>query len=457
MAFWGNVACSLLFVSCVVLLSCDARYDPNWGSLDKRPLPQWYDEAKLGIFIHWGVFSVPSFSSEWFWWDWQGKPLPGVVAFMEKNYRPGFTYADFAEDFTTEFFNPDRWADLFAAAGAKYVVLTSKHHEGFTNWPSKVSFNWNSMDNGPKRDLVGMLADSVKNRTDLHFGLYHSLFEWFHPLYLQDKSRNFTTRDFVKMKTMPELMEIVNAYHPEVIWSDGDWEAPAEYWQSQEFLAWLYNDSPVNNTVVTNDRWGNNISCHHGGFYTCGDRFNPGTLQPHKWENAMTIDKYSWGYRRNAQLSDYLTIEELLATFVSTVSCNGNMLMNVGPTKYGTIPPVFEERLRQLGQWMSVNGEAIYSSKPWTHQNDTVTEGVWYTMKPGPVVYATVLTWPGSNLTLGAPTSTSATVISLLGFPGNLNWKPASPSGVIINIPPIPINKMPCKWAWVFKMEGLSN
>lgn len=102
-----------------------------------------------------------------------------------------------------------------------------------------------------------------------------------------------------------------------------------------------------------------------------------GKLQTHKWENAMTIDHYSWGYRRNAPLNNYLTIEELLKTFITTVSCGGNMLMNVGPTSYGRIVPIMEERLKQMGEWLGVNGEAIYGTRPWSHQNDTVTKDVW--------------------------------------------------------------------------------
>merc|ERR1719334_3023118 len=150
------------------LLLTGAQYTPDWTSLDSRPLPKWYDEAKFGIFLHWGVFSVPSFHSEWFWKYWKGGSK-GEVEFMKKNYPPDFTYADFAAQFHAELFNPDQWADIFKAAGAKYVVLTSKHHEGFTNWPSKHSFNWNSMDVGPRRDLVGDLAKSIRNRTDIHF------------------------------------------------------------------------------------------------------------------------------------------------------------------------------------------------------------------------------------------------------------------------------------------------
>ncbi|XP_071112652.1 alpha-L-fucosidase-like [Haliotis cracherodii] len=355
----------------------ETRYDPTWESLDSRPLPTWYDEAKVGIFVSWGLFSVPSFGNEWFWERWQGEKNPMYVEYMQDNYKPDFTYADFASDFTAEFYDAEAWAELFAASGAKYIVFITKHHGGFCNWPTNVSFNWNSMMVGPKRDLVGEISDALKSKTDLHLGLYHSLFEWFHPLYLQDKANKFTTSRFVEEKTIPELYELVNNYKPDIVWSDGDWEASDTYWGSKEFLAWLYNDSPVKEKVVTNDRWGDGDHCQHGGFLTCHDRYNPGVLQPRKWEDAMTIDKKSWGFRREAVLDDYLTMEEIIAVLVETVSCGGNLLINVGPTKYGMISPIYEERLRQMGQWLKVNGEAIYASKPWLAQNDTVTPGVW--------------------------------------------------------------------------------
>jgi len=130
---------------------------------------------------------------------------------------------------------------------------------------------------GPNRDLVGELSTAIRD-ANLHFGVYHSMFEWFHPLYLQDKKNHFTTNNFVKTKTMPELYELVNNYHPEIIWSDGDWEASDDYWQSKEFLAWLYNESPVKDTILVNDRWGNNTACQHGDFWNCQDHYNPGKL-----------------------------------------------------------------------------------------------------------------------------------------------------------------------------------
>ncbi|XP_046363518.2 alpha-L-fucosidase-like isoform X2 [Haliotis rufescens] len=456
MAVFGVVAIFLLVIS-----GSWGRYDPTWASLDTRPLPVWYDEAKLGIFIHWGVFSVPSYNNEWFWYQWKGSKVKNVVQYMEDNFRPDFTYADFARGFTTEFFDPAEWADIIQASGAKYVVLTSKHHEGFTNWPSKYSFNWNSMDNGPNRDLVGELGMAIRNNTAVRFGLYHSLFEWFHPLFLKDKASRFKTNDFVASKTMPELLEIVQRYKPEVVWSDGDWEAPDSYWNSTHFLAWLYNDSPVKDTVVTNDRWGAGIKCKHGDFYTCRDRYNPGKLQPHKFENAMTIDSRSWGFRREAKLSDYLSIQRLIQTFVETVSCGGNMLMNVGPTKYGKIAPIFEERLRQMGQWLRLNGDAIYSTRPWTHQNDTVNKFIWYTSSKSATgmdvyaIYTRDITI--GNITLGAPNPSPQTQVMLLGNNKGLSWSRGATGGMVIHIADIPFYEVKSQWAYAFRLTHLQN
>lgn len=255
--------------------------------------------------------------------------------------------------------------------------MTSKHHEGYTLWPSRFSFSWNAEDVGPHRDVLGDLAAAIRNQTDIKFGLYHSLYEWFNPLWLSDTNSNHTTDEFVRFKTLPELYELVNKYEPEVVWSDGEWEAPDTYWKSKEFIAWLYNESPVKDTVVTNDRWGHDTLCKHGGYYTCADRYNPGVLQPHKWENCLTLDKESWGYRRNTQIEDYLTPSELMTTIVETVSCGGNVLVNVGPTREGIIPAIQEERLLQMGEWLDINGDAIYNSIPYTAQNDTFTPGVW--------------------------------------------------------------------------------
>lgn len=433
-----------------------SKYDPTWESLDSRPLPPWYDEAKFGIFMHWGVYSVPSFGTAWFWYRWKHDQDPTFVEFMKNNYPPDFQYQDFAPMFHAEFFDPDAWADLLTKSGARYFVLTSKHHEGWTNWRSNVSWNWNSVDNGPHRDLVGELATSIRTKTNITFGLHHSLYEWFNPLYLKDSANHFETQDYVEQVLMPELYDLINTYKPEYLWSDGA-SGPDTYWESTKFLAWLYNESPVKDTVLTNDRWcDNGCLCHHGGVYTCHDRYNPGKLQNHKWENALTVDKGSWGYRRNVDIGSYLSINQLIYQLASTVSCGGNMLLNVGPTADGRIIPAFEERLLQMGQWLSVNGEAIYGTKPWRAQNDTVNKDVWYTLK-NETVYAIVLEWPSTDhLNLGAPNSTEDTQVTMLGYDGKFLWEPASAKGgMVIDFPPIAINKIPSEWAWVLKLENI--
>ncbi|KAG8013150.1 Plasma alpha-L-fucosidase [Nibea albiflora] len=448
---------TVTFVLSVLFIGASrAKYEPNWDSIDSRPLPEWFDQAKFGIFIHWGVFSVPSFGSEWFWWYWQHQKLKPYVDFMQRNYPPGFKYTDFAPMFTAEFFDAKEWTDIFAASGAKYIVLTTKHHEGFTLWGSKFSWNWNSVDVGPKRDLVDEMASALRSHSDLRLGLYHSLFEWFNPLYEQDAANHFSTNYFPYSKTLPELYELVVKYKPEVVWSDGDGDAPDKYWNSTGFLAWLYNESPVRDTVVTNDRWGYGSICKHGGYYTCADRYQPGHLLNHKWENCMTIDKKSWAYRRNAPLSDYMTIEELVTSLVETVSCGGNLLMNIGPRHDGKISPIFEERLRQMGQWLKVNGPAIYNTTAWRVQKDSVTPNVWYTSKlQEKSVFAILLEWPKNvTVVLNDPVVTQGhTQVELLGY-GSLQWEPVKPSGLRVLLPPLSVIQVPCQWAWTVKLTG---
>lgn len=187
-----------------------SKYSPTWESLDNRTIPVWYDIAKVGVKVSWGVSSVPGYRNEWFWHSWKGDdPDPKSVKFMAENYPPKFTYQDFAPQFTAEFFDPYKWAEILEKSGAKYVVFTSKHHDGYALYPSMYSFGWNSVDTGPSRDLIGEFSSAIRNKTEIKFGIYHSLYEWFHPLYLKDKENNFNTRSFVTQKVIPEFKELV--------------------------------------------------------------------------------------------------------------------------------------------------------------------------------------------------------------------------------------------------------
>ncbi|PAV85957.1 hypothetical protein WR25_26538 isoform B [Diploscapter pachys] len=400
--------------------------NPTWDSLDSRPLPSWYDESKFGIFCHWGAYSVPAYRSEWFWWYWKGSnPDPDVVRWMNKNYKPDYSYADFAKDFTAEMFNPKQFADIVQASGARYFVLTSKHHEGFTMWPSRTSWNWNAVDIGPKRDIVGQLKEAFKS-TNVHYGLYFSQFEWFNPMFLDDGKYNTTV--YTDQVSFPQMIEIVNKYKPEVIWSDGEWDRTDDYWKSKDFLAWLYNTSPVKDTVVVNDRWGAGTAGKHGGFMTFQDHYTPGKLVTRKWENCLTLDRQSWGNRRNMTSSEVLSVFEILREIATTVSCNGNVLLNVGPDMHGLIPTIFEDRLRELGLFLYTHSEALYGTKPWTYQIDTVGD-TWYTsryrnqpnddfynkqIEGETIIYAWILKTSVDTIVLNRVTATVQTKITVM-------------------------------------------
>ncbi len=339
----------------------DTQYEPTWESIDSRPLPEWFDEAKFGIFIHWGVYSVPAWGpkgryAEWYWNHMQNKEGE-TWKFHVENYGEDFKYPEFAPQFRAEMFKPDHWADIFDRSGAKYVVLTSKHHEGYCLWPSAESWNWNSVDVGPGRDLCGELTEAVRAR-GLRMGFYYSLYEWFNPIYRNDPER------YVDQTMLPQMKDLVLRYEPDIVWPDGEWDHPDTLWRSTEFLAWLYNESPVREHVVVNDRWGRGIRSQHGGFYTTEYGhvgWGQDLAEQHKWEECRGIGK-SFGFNRNEEIDDYATARELIRLLIAICNNGGNLLLNIGPTADGRIPVIMEQRLLEIGAWLEENGEAIYGT-----------------------------------------------------------------------------------------------
>lgn len=375
-------------------------------------------------------------------------------------------------------YNPDQWADIFSKAGAQYVVLTSKHHEGYTMWDSRSSipatWNWNVMDIGPRRDVFGELSKAVKKVISPHtslplkFGAYHSLYEWFHPAYLRDKGKNFSTTEFVDMKTLPELYDLVNRYEIEIVWSDGDWEAPPEYWKSTEFLSWLATNSSVKDTVVWNDRWGLGTRCQHGSFFNGDDRYQPNTTMSHYFESCMTLDKSSWGYNRKSSAKNYLTVKELLLTLVKTISKNGNLLLNVGPSADGTINPIMVDRLLEMGEWLSINGEAVYSTRSWGDCTEPEDSSVYYTRSQGTTettLYAFVTKWT-TTVTLNC--ISQASTIRMLGVSSQEGRLPQptiveeeesdgyykNQDTLTIRLPTMTPDIIPCQHIWVLAIQG---
>ncbi len=358
--------CLAFALALLIMVTVNAQYKPNWKSLDKRPVPNWYQNAKFGIFIHWGVYSVPAFApvgkyAEWYQHMLRYNP-DGPVAKFQKEVYGNQSYYDLAKYFKAELFDPTAWANLIQKSGAKYVVLTSKHHDGFCLWPSKIGdrdwgFPWNSTEIGPKKDLVGEFFAAIR-KTDVVPGLYYSLFEWYNPLFLKNR------KEFAVRHTIPQMKDLINTYKPEVLWTDGDWDLKDTAWHSMQFLAWLYNDSPVKNSIVTYDRWGAGDKFHHGGVYT--PEYQPGVdLKGHYFEESQGMG-YSYGYNRAENIEDYSTAQSLILELIDIVSRGGNFLLDIGPKADGTIPPIMQERLLEIGKWLSVNGDAIYGTHPWT-------------------------------------------------------------------------------------------
>jgi len=368
-----------LFLFLLLLVPLSAQtYQPTWESIDRRPTPNWFSDAKFGIFIFWGPYSVPAYApilpgksdyAEWYWHQMiEGRDNPkanaiekGTWAYHQKVYGANYPYENFVPQFQAQLFDPDQWANIFADSGAKYVILSAKFHDGFALWPSKEASAtwrrpWSAVEAGPKRDVLGDLSDAVR-RKGLRMGYYYSLYEWYNPLWLTDKPR------YVRDHMFPQFKDLVTRYKPSIIFSDGEWELPSSEWKSPELLAWLFNQSPVKDDVVINDRWGSDSIHKHGGYWTT--EYTAGMSGTgHPWEEDRGM-AYSYGYNRAERLQDYQTGRELVIMLVDIVSRGGNLLLDIGPKADGTIPVIMQDRLHEMGAWLKVNGEAIYGSKPW--------------------------------------------------------------------------------------------
>jgi alpha-L-fucosidase len=356
-------------------------YSADWKSLNTRRIPAWFHQDKFGIFIHWGLYAVPAYApvinnsgvsyAEWYWYRIMEKQKD-FKAFHDRNYGAEFKYEQFEPMFRAEMFDPQQWADVFKRSGAKYVVLTSKHHEGYTLWNSAEADKswghaWNAVTGTPKRDLLGDLTDAVRAR-GMKMGYYYSLYEWFNPLWKTDKKR------YVSEHMIPQFKDLVTKYKPAVIFSDGEWDLSDTAWRSTELLAWLFNESPVAKDVVVNDRFGSNTrNANKGALYTTSE-YGSG-MDPHViWEENQGIG-HSYGYNRNEKLDDYKSSRELILMLCDIVSRGGNLLLDIGPTADGRIPVIMQQRLIDMGDWLRVNGEAIYGTEAWTRS---------YQWSPGP-------------------------------------------------------------------------
>ena len=443
------------------------NYEANWLSVDQRATPQWFTDAKFGIFIHWGLYSVPAWAptgksintfdkyAEWYWfrignsYDKEVKDSTQIQNLFQGHHKrvwgEQFKYPDFASLWKAEFFDPEQWARIIKNSGAKYVVLTSKHHDGFALWPSKQSWNWNSVDVGPHRDICASVTKAVKAQ-GLHMGLYYSLYEWYNPLYQSNFSK------YVDDYMLPQLKDLVVRYQPDIVWTDGAWDHSSEEWKSTDFLAWLYNESPVKSTVVVNDRWGKETRSKHGDFFTTEydhghDRAD--SLKYHAWEECRGVGG-SFGYNQNENLEDYQTPEALIHTLIQKVAAGGNLLLNVGPTASGQIPVIMQQRLSEIGDWLKINGEAIYETGIWDSNSlNSTNPNLYFTSKPN-TVYIITTKWLTDEITLEGVTDVVAA--ELLGYKGKIKFKERNNQFSIIP-PTIHPQLLKTNYAWVYKLS----
>jgi alpha-L-fucosidase len=457
---------------------------PERASLDGRPVPGWYPDAKLGIFIHWGLYSIPAFAERTggdytaFMRDLTaGKDTKGRIPYTEwylnalrvpgsptarhhqATHGKDFSYFDFQASFDEGAARVDfaDWAKLFARAGARYVVMVTRHLDGYPLWPTTVANPHMPPGYRSRRDLVGDLTDAVR-AGGLRMGLYYAGgADWI-----------FTDRP---VRTMADLMaqqvlgveytryaaaqwtELIDAYHPSVLWNDVGWPAESD---PHQLFAHYYNT--VADGVV-NDRWtqvslpANRLaraaylrsvplllkalaragrplpqrspSFHHD--FQTHEYATPDPAPTVPWELCRGLGR-SFGYSAQETAADTLTGPQLVHLLVDVVAHGGNLLINVGPDGSGRIPELQQRPLRELGGWLEANGDAIYATRPWTPAATTTATGqqVRYTQRDG-VVYAIVLADQlADGLTIRGLTLPPASRIGLLNGPGDLPWTQAA-------------------------------
>ncbi|MEW2292844.1 alpha-L-fucosidase [Streptomyces sp. NPDC006743] len=437
-------------------------YRPTDDSLARHRAPYWFRSAKFGIFIHWGVYSVPAWSpvgkqyAEWYWNHLQD-PGNAVYAHHRDTYGEDFAYDDFIPRFTAEKFDPRSWVELFCDAGAQYHVLTSKHHEGFALWDTKVS-DRNAVRMGPRRDLVGELFEASRRYAPaLHRGLYFSMPEWFNPdsPWAGHAPRNpYTLRpvpytgytagkDYVKDYQARQMLELVHGYDPAIIWCDigganDSLHVLAEYFNHAKNRA-----RPTDVTV--NDRSG--IAFHD---FTTPEYTTYDNTVVAKWEASRGLDPFSYGYNRATPDAAYMTAEEVVHSLVDIVSKNGNFLLDIGPRADGTIPEIMQTRLRETGRWLRTNGEAVYDTTYWSRTAQLGAD-LRFTVRPGEAFYIHSLARPGAKLTVEAPVPIRpGDKVTMLGHDRPLTWTVRG-GALVVDVPEAA--RRAGRYAWVFKIE----
>ena len=453
------------------------RYQSNWASLTQHATPKWFEDAKLGIFIHYGLYSVPAWAptakltergeidwskfrpdlSDWFAndpyaeWYMNTMAIKGSPTWKHhiETYGEKFSYLDFIPMFNREAakWNPDQWAELFKEVGARYIVPTTRHHDGFKLWHSEVHNPHRKADQqGTQRDIIGELATAVRKQ-GIHMGIYFSGgLDW-----------SFTEKPIISMQDMYDhvpqseeygqyayalLEELIRHYQPDDIWND---IAYPQTGNMPQFIADYYNLVPE---AAIDDRFAMASKQPEHADYTTPEGVWPNKIVDKKWESCHALGT-SFGYNQNEGPEYMLSTGKLIEMFVDIVSKNGNLLLDIGPRADGSIPELQLSRLREFGKWLRVNGEAIYETRPWVRSEGKTRDGVpiRFTQK-GDSLYAILLAKPKTrDIEVESLLLKEGTKVQMLGANGNLSW---TGSGENLNLT-LP-NEMPGDHAFAIKM-----
>lgn len=451
-------------------------FQPNWESIRSNyKAPTWYLDAKFGIFIHWGLYSVPATSSEWY--PRHMYRTPGVMRSHAERFGPQakFGYKDFIPLFKAEHFDPDAWAALFKEAGAKYVVPVAEHHDGFAMYDSKLT-RWDAKDMGPKRDLLGELMTSVRAK-GLKFGVSnHRMENWdfmypaagletdlFDPRYADfygppqpPRVRQAGTAEMMDGQGAPQsqafleewllrTQEQIDKFQPDMLWFDNGINSRGLDPIKLRLAAYYYNSAA---------KWGKEVtlSTKQQAFLAGSVRDYerqwqaPASLQPEPYQVDDALgDK--WGY---VEGMGALSGQTVVFRLIENVSRGGNLLLNVSPKADGTLPDNQVATLKEVGQWLSMNGEAIYETRPWKRDNDDI---IRFTRKAN-TLYAIVMGWPDNlelNISSVPQNVGRVSRVTMLGHAQPLAFR-QNDAGMTVTLPA----QKPGPYAHALKIEGLT-
>ncbi|TKC09573.1 alpha-L-fucosidase [Pedobacter frigoris] len=438
---------NLLFAG-LLILSTGVFAQKNYlreSKPNKTKRMQWWDDATFGMFIHWGLYAVPA-------GEYNGKG-GGAEWIMETHKIPVSEYEKFAKQFNPQKFNAREWVRIAKNAGAKYIVITSKHHDGFSIWDSKVT-NYDIMDATPfKRDILKELAEASKAE-GIQFGLYHSIMDWHQPDAKSKDYRHQSTEkpDFAKYREeylKPQLAELIKKYNPSILWFDGEWIPEWTEEQGKDLYNYLRNLKPslvINNRVGKGRGGMQGMSKYEnaaGDFGTPEQEILKTTSQDY-WESCMTLNK-NWGFVKND--NDWKSAQVLIDNLIDVTAKGGNYLLNVGPTAEGLIPEPSVERLTEMGNWLKINKQAIYATKALANYKEG--ENIKFTQsKDGKLVYAIFNKSENNEIRLTSISPKAGSKIYLLGSTISLTWKKDN-GATVVNLP----LELPGKYAWTLKIE----